>query len=99
MAEAGSYDDRVRILLGSERVLEIKPARDVAWPIAHPAPADLGALYRACDGLVIEGGVRLFGCGELGDVTEWLTLEKGLGWPDDLVVVGERRDVVVVLDL
>src|SRR5262249_12148341 len=41
----------------------------------------------------------LFGRGELRDVTEWLVLEKALGWADDLIVVGERRDVVVVLDL
>jgi len=80
-------------------VRERKPPRDVAWPIAHAEPADLGALYQICDGLVLEDGARLFGRGELHDVTQWLVLEKALGWPDDLVVVGERRDVVVVLDL
>ena len=38
------------------------------------------------------------GRGELGDVTRWLVLEKGLAWADDLVVIGERRDSVLVLD-
>jgi hypothetical protein len=99
MAEAGSYGDRARLFLSSPRVRERKPPRGVAWPIAHREPADLGALYELCDGVLLDDGARLFGRGELHDVTQWLVLEKGLGWPDDLVVVGERRDVVVVLDL
>src|SRR5579859_2215730 len=99
MAEAGIYAERVRRLLASPRVVERKPARHVAWPVPHPEPADLAALYAACDGLLLDDGVRLFGRGELRDVTQWLVLEKGLAWADDLVVVGERRDMVVVLDL
>src|SRR5258708_3566877 len=91
--------ERVALLLSSPRVRETSPPRDVEWPMAYPEPVDLGAVYRACDGLLLDDGVRLFGRGELRDVTEWLVLEKGLGWADDLVVVGERRDVVVVLDL
>ncbi len=87
------------MLLGSPSVRERKPPRDVPWPIAHAEPADLVALYQLCDGVVLDDGARLFGRGELHDVTQWLVLEKALGWPDDLVVVGERRDVVVVLDL
>jgi len=65
----------------------------------HDEPADLRALYSVLDGILLDDDVRLFGRGELYDVTQWLVLEKGLGWPDDLVVVGERRDVVIVLDL
>jgi hypothetical protein len=99
MSLAGSYADRVATLLASPRVVERRPPRDVAWPIAHPEPADVGALYLACDGLLLDAGVRVFGRGELHDVTQWLVLEKALGWADDLVVVGERRDVVIVLDL
>jgi hypothetical protein len=99
MAEAGSYADRVEALLSSPRVVDKKPPRAVAWPIPHPEPADLAALYAACDGLLLEDGVRLLGRGELSDVTQWLVLEKGLAWADDLIVVGERRDVVLVLDL
>jgi hypothetical protein len=99
MAEVGSYADRANLLLTSPRVRERKPPRDIVWPIAHAEPADLSLLYELCDGLALDDGARLFGRGELHDVTQWLVLEKGLGWPDDLVVVGERRDVVVVLDL
>src|SRR6266851_4878494 len=99
MAGAGIYADGVARLLQSPRVRGTRPRRDVAWPVPHPEPPDLSALYAVCDGLELADGVRLFGRGELGDVTQWLVLEKGLGWPDDLVVVGERRDVVIVLDL
>src|SRR2546421_9137276 len=99
MAGSGIYADRARRLLASPRVVETNPPRQVDWPIAHSEPADLAALYQLCDGLRLDDGVRLFGRGELGDVTQWLVLEKGLGWPDDLLVVGERRDAVIVLDL
>jgi hypothetical protein len=99
MAPVGIHTSRVERLLASPRVTETKPHRDVTWPISHPEPADLSALYVACDGLELVDGTRLFGRGELHDVTQWMVLEKALVWPDDLVVVGERRDIVVVLDL
>src|SRR6266571_4089244 len=99
MGDVGIYADRIERLLASPCVRERKPARGVDWPFAHAEPADLRALYAVLDGLLLDDGVRLFGRGELADVTQWLVLEKGLGWADDLVVVGERRDVVVVLDL
>src|SRR5450432_3139795 len=99
MPPVGIHTSRVERLLGSPRVVEKKPHRDVAWPIGHAEPPDLSALYAACDGLELDDGTRLFGRGELRDVTEWLVLEKGLAWGDDFVIVGERRDIVVVLDL
>jgi hypothetical protein len=99
MAPVGIHTSRVERLLASPRVMEKKPHRDVAWPIPYPEPADLSALYLACDGLELDDGTRLFGRGELRDVTDWLVLEKGLAWSDDLVIVGERRDIVIVLDL
>ncbi|HEX9295338.1 MAG TPA: hypothetical protein VF881_05870 [Polyangiaceae bacterium] len=99
MPGTGSHLERVALLLASPRVSEKKTPRAVDWPISYPEPADLTALYRACDGLTLEDGVQLLGRGELRDVTEWLVLEKGLTWPDDLVVVGERPGGVIVLDL
>src|SRR5882672_6551603 len=99
MAVVGIHTSRVERLLASPRVMEKKPHRAVAWPIPHAEPADLGALYLTCDGLELDEGTRVFGRGELRDVSEWLVLEKGLDWSDDLVIVGERRDVVIVLDL
>lgn len=100
MVHDGSHDERVARLLSSERVKQLVPPRNgAAWPFAAPEPAELSAFYARCDGLELDDGVRVFGRGELSDVTSWLVLDKGLSWPDDLLVVGERRDVVIVLDL
>src|SRR5262252_3997987 len=96
---ASSQAERVAALLASPRVVSRRPPRDVPWPLPFAEPADLRALYACCDGLALDDGFSLLGKGELGDVTRWLLLEKGLGWAPDIVVVGERRDVVVVLDL
>jgi hypothetical protein len=94
-----SHSDRVALLLASPRVVACPPSRDVAWPVAHPLPPDLAALYARCDGLTLDDGFSLLGKGEIADVTQWLVLEKSLGWADDIVVVGTCRDVVVALDL
>lgn len=91
--------ERVQQVLASTRIVERKAPRDGAWSVPHPEPADVAALHAACDGLVFDGGAVLLGRGELWDATRWLVLDKALDWPDDLVVVGERRDLVVVLDL
>jgi hypothetical protein len=100
VAPDGSHAERATRLLASPRVKCAVPSRaDVSWPFAHPEPPDLAALYALCDGVELQDGVRIFGRGELRDVTAWLVMEKGLSWPDDLIVVGERRDIVVVLDL
>ena len=98
MPEVGIHADRIDRLLASPHVREKSAPRGVPWPLPFEEPADLSALYAASDGLLLDDGVRLFGRGELSDVTQWLVLEKGLSWPDDLAVVGERRDVVIVLD-
>jgi hypothetical protein len=95
-----SHAERATRLLASTRVKLARPARpDATWPFAHAEPADLTALYAICDGLELATGEHIFGRGELADVTAWLVLEKGLSWPPDLIVVGERRDIVIVLDL
>jgi hypothetical protein len=100
VAHHGSHAERATRLLASPRVKLARPPRpDAAWPIPFPEPADLAALYAICDGLELDDGVRIFGRGELADTTAWLVLEKGLSWPPDLIVMGERRDIVIVLDL
>ena len=100
MANDGSHAERATRLLASPRVKLARPARpDAVWPFAHPEPPDLSALYAVCDGLELVDGEHIVGRGELGDVTAWLVMEKGLSWPSDLIVVGERRDIVIVLDL
>jgi hypothetical protein len=96
----GSHAERATRLIASPRVVRVNPARtDAPWSFRHPQPPDLVALYAACDGLELDDGARIFGRGELSDVTSWLVLEKGLSWPDDMFVAGERRDIVIVVDL
>jgi hypothetical protein len=100
VAHDGSHAERAKSLLASPRVSRVVPLRpEAAWPFSFAEPADLAALYGVCDGIELDDGVRIFGRGELRDVTAWLVLEKGLSWPEDLVVAGERRDIVIVLDL
>lgn len=90
---------RVDALLGSGRARRVRPPRDVAWPVEHREPPDLAALYARCDGLELDDGATILGRGELAATTSWLVLDRGLDWPGDWVVVGERGDAVVVLDL
>jgi hypothetical protein len=96
----GSHAERAIRLTASPRAVRVNPPRtDAAWPFRHPEPPDLAAFYAVCDGLELDDGVRIFGRGELADVTSWLVLDKGLSWPDDMFVAGERRDIVIVVDL
>ena len=99
MQNDGIYRDLVSRLLAAPSVVSQKPARDVPWPLAQREPDDVRAFYGACDGVTLASGVTVMGRGELHDVTQWLVLDKGLSWPSDLLVVGERRDAVLVLDL
>jgi hypothetical protein len=99
MTASEIQQDRVTRLFTSPELSITRPPRDIAWPLALPIPPDLRALYAVCDGLKTRDGFTLLGKGELKDVTDWLVLDKGLGWPSDYVVVGERHDMVVVVDL
>jgi hypothetical protein len=94
-------DQRVALLLAAPGIRErLAPRPSVIWPVpGHPEPPDLAALYRGCDGLATGDGVVLRGKGELHDLTQWVVLDRGLSWPDDMVVVGERDDAIVVCDL
>ena len=92
--------DRIETVLASPRIARIVPPRaDAPWGAPHPAPPDLDALYRSCDGLVTENGFTLLGRGEVFDTTRWLVLDKALSWPDDFLVIGERTASAVVVDL
>lgn len=70
------------------------------WPFEGPEPADLAALYAQSDGLELEDGTTILPRGDLERTTAWLKQEKSLDdWPADRIVVGERTDAVLVLDL
>jgi len=90
---------RCDALMQSSFIRERKPPRDFPWPLAHPEPAELAAFYARCDGLVLTDGTTILGRASLVATTEWLKGDRALGWDDDLVVVGERADMVIVRDL
>jgi len=72
-------------------------------PPAAPAPAgeppDLTALYAVTDGLELADGTRILARAEIAGATAWLVGEKALEWGPDLLVIGERDDLVLVRDL
>jgi hypothetical protein len=62
-------------------------------------PADLAVLFARADGLELDDGTRILARAEIPRATAWLVEEKALSWRDDLWVVGERDDLVLILDL
>ncbi len=95
--------ERSALLRRAERLLGQRTIATRRGPAtcerAAGEPSDLGALYAMSDGLELSDGTRLLGRAEVPPATTWLTSEKALEWPADLWVVGERDDLVIVLDL
>ncbi len=100
MSAAGDLASRVAALLAHPGV-EARPAPSDAgaWPHGLAEPPDVAALYAATDGLALPDGTRILPRGELARATAWLTEERSLDWARDLLVIGEREDLVIVLDL
>jgi hypothetical protein len=69
------------------------------WPFELPEPPDLTALYQVADGVTLPDGTVVLPRGELAGATAWLKHERSLDWASDLLVLGEREDLVIVLDL
>jgi len=94
------FEARVEAVLASPAArIKRAPSAD-PWPFEAPEPPDLTALYARSDGLELEDGTTVLPRGDLARTTAWLKQDKSLDtWPDDLVVIGERTDGVLVLDL
>ncbi|WP_437679823.1 hypothetical protein [Sorangium sp. So ce131] len=91
---------RVAALIARDGV-EARPAEAGAgaWPSGLAEPPDLAALYAAAGGLALPDGTVILPRGEVARATAWLVEERSLDWEDDLLVIGEREDLVIVLDL
>lgn len=90
---------RVAVILASPGVVTRREPSTEPWPFDSFEPPDLTALYAVTDGIELADGTRILRRGELKVTTEWLRQEKSLGdWPADLIVVGERTDLVLVRD-
>jgi hypothetical protein len=91
---------RVELVLASPKVRVRRAPSADPWPFEAPEPPDLAALYAVSDGLLLEDGTAILPRGELAQTTNWLKQEKSLeDWSDDLIVLGERNDLVLVRDL
>ena len=90
-------EQRLRALLALPAVLTQAPP--LAPDPAHDGdPGDLAAFYAACDGLTLVDGTTLLGRAEAARATAWLIEEKSLHWSDELLLLGERDDLVIVRD-
>jgi hypothetical protein len=89
----------VDALLGCPAIAERRGPSEAPWPVAAPEPADLAALHAASDGLALADGTTVLPRGDLARTTAWLIQDRALDWPEDLVILGEREDLVIVLDL
>ncbi|AUX30395.1 MULTISPECIES: hypothetical protein [Sorangium] len=99
MSAASALASRVAALLAHPGVEARLQAAAGAWPLDLAEPPDVAALYAAADGLALPDGTRILPRGDLARATAWLTEERSLDWASDLLVVGEREDLVIVLDL
>ncbi|WP_438019226.1 hypothetical protein WMF18_09220 [Sorangium sp. So ce315] len=100
MSAGGDLASRVAALLACAGV-EARPASGGAgaWPHGLAEPPDVAALHAAADGLALPDGTLILPRGEVAQATAWLVEDRSLDWPGDLLVVGEREDLVIVLDL
>jgi hypothetical protein len=97
--KAGDGRALARAIVASARVVETRAPSSAAWTGPEPLPADLDALFAVTDGLTLADGTRILGREEIGPATRWLKEDRQLGWSDDLLIVGERDDLVIVRDL
>ncbi len=65
---------------------------------AEEMPWDLAALHAVADGIELADRTRILGREMSVKATTWLVNEKSLDWDADLLVLGERDDVVIVHD-
>src|SRR5262245_54035314 len=92
-------------LLARATALLARPSVVASWPPlgergeALREPPDLAALYAVADGLELADGTRILGRDAAKGATAWLKQEKSLDWDVDLMVIGERDDLVILRDI
>ena len=95
MSAAGALASRAAALLAQPGVEARPPAADVgAWSLALAEPPDLAALYAATDGIALPDGTLILPRGDVARATAWLAEERSLDWSHDLLIIGEREDLV-----
>jgi hypothetical protein len=94
---AREAEARARAIVASSAVIAREPPAPRGEG-AEPLPWDLAALHAVADGLELADRTRLLGRELAVKATAWLIEEKSLDWDGDLLVLGERDDVVIVHD-
>jgi hypothetical protein len=94
---AREAEERARAIARSSAVIAREPPAPPA-EAAGALPWDLAALHAAADGLELADRTRILGRELSVKATAWLIEEKSLDWDADLLVLGERDDVVIVHD-
>lgn len=94
-------DPYVAAHLDRARAVKARATRaDPPHPGPRPAgePAALSAIYAIANGLEFSDGTRILGRDAIARATAWLVEERSLSWDSALAVIGERDDLVLVLD-
>ena len=88
---------RLHALLGGASITARHPP--VAMDEAYAQdPLDLVAFYALSGGVELRDGTKILGREEAARATAWLIDEKSLQWDRELLLLGERDDLVIVRD-
>lgn len=88
---------RARVIVESGAVIAREPPAPRIEG-AEETPWDLAALHAVTGGIELADRTRILGRERSVEATAWLIEEKSLDWDADLLVLGERDDVVIVHD-
>jgi hypothetical protein len=88
---------RLGALLGGPAVEEAGPAASIENG-RFEDPVDLVAFYALASGVRLRDGTTILGRDEAAKATAWLIEDKSLDWDPELVLLGERGDLVIVRD-
>ncbi len=94
---AREAEQRARAIVESSAAIAREPPAPQGEG-AEALPWDLAALHAVADGLELADRTRILGRELSVKATAWLIEEKSLDWDADLLVLGERDDVVIVHD-
>ncbi len=98
MSLSENFEERARALAASPRVRVLRPPTPMPTLMPPALPPDLAALYAVCDGLELEDGTVIMSHDGIAEATRWLKEQRELYWSDELMVIGERDDLVIVRD-
>ncbi len=88
---------RLRALLEASSITARQPPAVIDEAYAQD-PLDLSSFYALSGGVELRDGTKILGREEAARATAWLIDEKSLQWDRELLLLGERDDLVIVRD-